>query len=155
VIPVSRPSSVALAAVALLVAACAPMPPAVVYAPQQAMRAQTVELGFVEAMRDVRIGGARTGVGGASGAMVGSIAGSYAGGSWQANVAGSIVGAILGAMIGSAVEESATSRPGVEVSVRLDNGGLVVVVQDAELDALRPGERVRVITDGPSARVTR
>jgi outer membrane lipoprotein SlyB len=126
-----------------------------VYAPGQAMRAQMVELGFVEAIREVRIGGQRTGVGGASGAMVGSIAGSYAGGSWQANVAGSIVGAILGAVIGSAIEEGATARPGVEVAVRLDNGGLVVVVQDADIDALRPGDRVRVLSDGPSARVTR
>jgi len=157
VTPVTRPLTLAAVALAFLAAACAPIPPGpVVYAPSQAMRPQTVEFGVVESMREARIGGVRTGAGGATGAVVGSVAGSFVGGSWEANVVGSIVGAILGGLIGGAVEESVTSRPGVEVSVRLDNGGLVVVVQDASIDAaLRPGDRVRVISDGMLARVTR
>ncbi|MEO8486331.1 MAG: hypothetical protein ABI585_08330 [Betaproteobacteria bacterium] len=143
-------------AFALLAQGCAPMPPAVaIYSPAQSMRPQTVEFGYVEALRDVRIGGYRTGAGGAGGAMVGSVAGSFVGGSWQANVAGSIVGAIVGAIVGGAIEEGATVRPGVEVSVRLDQGALVVVVQDAGIDALRPGDRVRLLSDGYSARVSR
>ena len=141
---------------ALVLGACAPLPPAVaVYPPRQAMRPQTVELGFVESLREVRIGGYRTGAGGATGALVGGIGGSFVGGSWEANVVGSIVGAILGAFVGGALEEGATSRQGVEVSVRLDTGALVVVVQDAEIDTLKPGDRVRVISDGVVARVTR
>ena len=152
-----RPLTLAAVALAFAASACAPIPPGpVADAPAQAMRAQTVEFGVVEAMRDARIGGVRTGAGGATGAVVGSVAGSFVGGSWEANVVGSIVGAILGGLIGGAVEESATSRPGFEVTVRLDNGGLVVVVQDAAIDAtLRPGDRVRVISDGMLARVTR
>jgi len=157
--PTTRLPKLAAASLALLVAACAPLPPApgtVAYAPAQAMRPQTVEFGVVEAMRDATIGGVRTGAGGATGALVGSVAGSFVGGSWEANVVGSLVGLILGGIIGGAMEESATSRPGVEVTVRLDNGGLVVVVQDASIDAaLRPGDRVRVISDGMLARVTR
>lgn len=156
----TRTSTVAAALFALVfAAACAPLPPApgtVAYAPAQAMRPQTVEFGVVEAMRDATIGGVRTGAGGATGALVGSVAGSFVGGSWEANVVGSIVGAILGGLIGGAMEESATQRPGVEVSVRLDNGGLVVVVQDTAIaPELRSGDRVRVISDGMLARVTR
>jgi outer membrane lipoprotein SlyB len=142
---------------ALAAAGCVPVPvrPIDSYPPGAAMRVQTVETGFVESLRDVRIGGMRTGVGGTTGAVTGSIAGSFVGGSWQANVAGSIVGAILGGLLGSAIEESATARPGVEVGVRLDNGGYVVVVQDAALEALRQGDRVRLLSDGIAARVTR
>jgi outer membrane lipoprotein SlyB len=126
-----------------------------VYSPAQAMRPQTVELGFVEAMRPVRIGGSRSGAGAATGAFVGGVGGSFVGGSWEANVLGMIVGSIIGAFTGAAIEEGTTARDGVEVSVRLDSGALVVVVQDAAIDAFRPGDRVRVISDGVSARVSR
>ncbi|MCE7878392.1 MAG: hypothetical protein DYH14_13965 [Betaproteobacteria bacterium PRO3] len=153
----ARPFAFAAAALAFVAAGCAPLPPTeATWAPAQAGRPQTVEFGVVEDLRDVRIGGVRTGAGGATGAVVGSVAGSFVGGSWEANVAGSIIGAILGGIIGGAMEESATARPAVEVSVRLDNGGLVVVVQDVAVDAaLRRGDRVRVISDGMLARVTR
>ena len=153
----SRPLALAAAALAFVAAGCAPLPTAeTTWAPAQAGRTQRVEFGVVEDLREVRIGGVRTGAGGATGAIVGSVAGSFVGGSWEANVVGSIVGAILGGLVGGAMEESATARPGVEVSVRLDDGGLVVVVQDVSVDAaLRRGDRVRVISDGMLARVTR
>ena len=146
-----------LVALALVVGACAPLPPegAPVYAPYQAYRPQTVETGFVEALKPVRIGGSRSGAGAATGAFVGGVGGSFVGGSWEANVAGMIIGTILGAITGAAIEEGTTARDGYEVSVRLDNGGLLVVVQDAAVDALKAGDRVRVVSDGVTARVAR
>ena len=151
------PASIAVLALSLLVGACAPLPPegVPVYAPMQANRPQSVELGYVEQLRPVRIGGSRSGVGASTGAFVGGVGGSFVGGSWEANVIGMLVGTIIGAMAGAAVEEGATARDGVEVSVRLDNGGRVVVVQDASIDALKTGDRVRVVSDGMLARVAR
>jgi len=143
------------AALALAGAGCVPVPGPNVYGPGQAARVQSVEFGVVEAVRDVRIAGFRTGAGSVSGAMVGSIAGSYAGGSWNANVVGSIIGAILGGVIGGAMEEGATQRQGVEITVRLDSGALVAIVQDVEEPGFRPGDRVRVLSDGAMSRVTR
>ena len=152
-----RPASIAVLSLALLAGACAPLPPqgAPVYAPYQSNRPQTVETGFVEALRPVRIGGSRTGAGAATGAFVGGVGGSFIGGSWEANVIGMIFGSILGAITGAAIEEGATARDGYEVSVRLDNGGLVVIVQDVAIDALKAGDRVRVVSDGMMARVAR
>ena len=156
-IAMNRPASIAVVSFAFLVGACAPLPPdgVPVYAPYQANRPQTVELGYVEALKPVRIGGSRSGAGAATGAFVGGVGGSFVGGSWEANVVGMIVGTILGAITGAAIEEGATARDGYEVSVRLDNGGLVVVVQDAAVDALKAGDRVRVVSDGVMARVAR
>ena len=148
-----RPVLVVL--LALLAAACAPMPGPNVYWPGQAARVQSVEFGVVESVRDVRIAGTQTGVGSVSGAMVGSIAGSYAGGSWNANVVGSIIGAILGGVIGGAMEEGATQRPALEITVRLESGALVAVVQEIEEPRVKPGDRVRVLSDGVMTRVTR
>ena len=144
-----------VAALAFAAAGCVPVPGPNVYAPGQAARVQSVEFGAVESVRDVHIAGFRTGAGSVSGAMVGSIAGSYAGGSWNANVVGSILGAILGGVIGGAMEEGATQRQGVEITVRLDSGALVAIVQDVEEPRFTPGDRVRVLSDGVMSRVTR
>ena len=152
-----RSTSIALVSLSLLLGACAPLPPegVPVYAPVQANRPQTVEMGYVEQLRPVRIGGSRSGAGAATGAFVGGVGGSFVGGSWEANVVGMILGSIIGAFTGAALEEGATARDGVEVSVRLDTGGRVVVVQDASIDALKTGDRVRVVSDGMMARVAR
>ncbi len=145
----------AAAGLALGLAACVPMPGPAVYGPGQASRAQSVEFGVVESVRDVRIAGYQTGAGAVSGAMVGSIAGSYVGGSWNANAVASIIGAILGGVVGSAMEEGVNARPGVEITIRLESGALVAVVQQPEEPAFRPGDRVRVLSDGVMTRVTR
>ena len=57
-------------------------------------------------------------------------------------------------IIGQNVEKSANERRGVEVTVLLDSGKYIAVVQEAD-DAFRPGDRVRVLTGrGGSTRVT-
>ena len=66
-----------------------------------------------------------------------------------------VIGAVAGGLAGSAVEERATRTPGVEVTVRLDNGQFLAVVQADEGEGFRPGERVRILRDGGTTRVTR
>ena len=44
---------------------------------------------------------------------------------------------------------------GLEVTVRLDNGQFLAVVQADEGEAFRAGERVRVLRDGGTTRVSR
>lgn len=63
-------------------------------------------------------------------------------------------GAIAGGMAGAAVEEGVTRSQGVEITVKLDSGRTVAIVQ-----ALSPhekfavGDQVRVISDGRTSRV--
>jgi outer membrane lipoprotein SlyB len=144
----------ALAAIVLL-AGCAPPPRGDVYQRGQALRAQSVEMGVIEGLRPVQIAGQQTGVGTVGGAALGGIAGSTVGGGSRANAAGAIAGAIIGGVIGNAVEQGATQRPGVEVTVRLDSGRMLAVVQDDVGEQLRPGDRVRVLSDGYTTRVSR
>ena len=67
-----------------------------------------------------------------------------------------IVGAILGGIIGNAVErEAQRARHGVELTVRLDHGRMIAVVQDDAGEAFRPGDRVRVLSDGMTAPASR
>jgi outer membrane lipoprotein SlyB len=113
---------------------------------------QTVRFGVLEAIRDVRIQYGETGVGAASGAVLGSIAGSHAG-RGHGHVAGAIGGALLGGLIGQEIERSGNERSGVELTVLLDSGRYIAVVQEAG-EAFRPGDRVRVLSGRGSTRVT-
>ena len=141
----------AIAAVAL--AGCAPIRSGDTYYYGQTMRAQSVELGIVEGLRPVRIEGPNTGVGTVGGAALGGIAGAQIG-QGSGSVAGAIGGAILGGVLGNAIERDASKREGVEVTVRLDSGRTIAIVQGGTED-LRPGDRVRVVSDGYMTRVTR
>ena len=48
-------------------------------------------------------------------------------------------------LVGSAIEENATRQPGLEITVRLNNGRMVSVTQAADEPFYR-GDRVRVLT---------
>src|SRR5258708_11531738 len=83
---------------------------------------------------------------------VGGSAGSDAGVGKGSGV-GTILGAVVGGVAGSAIERGVTQKKGVEVTVRLDNGELRAIAQEAD-EEFRPGERVRLVTGGGKTRVT-
>jgi outer membrane lipoprotein SlyB len=141
-------------AAAMALSACAPVRGGDVYRRGETLRAQSVELGVIESARPVRIEGGDSGVGTVGGAALGGIAGSTVG-RGSGNVAAVIGGAILGGIAGNAIEREANARPGVEVTVRLDNGRTLAVVQQDMGEGFRPGDRVRVLNDGRYTRVTR
>ncbi len=134
-------------------AGCAPPPQPNVYYGGQAMRAQSVELGVVEAVRFVQFQGPNSGVGTVGGAALGGIAGAQIGGSSAANAAGAIAGAIAGGLIGNAIESQNNQHNGIEVTVRLDSGRLIAIAQGNAGENFRPGDRVRVLSDGYTTRV--
>jgi outer membrane lipoprotein SlyB len=139
---------------AALIAGCA-VPPRYgdTYYGYQANRPQSVEMGVVESVRPVNLQGPNTGVGTVGGAVLGGIGGSQIGGGSAAHAAGAIAGAILGGVIGSAVEQDASRRQGLEITTRLDSGRLVAIVQDNSGEVFRPGDRVRLLSDGYTTRV--
>ena len=67
-----------------------------------------------------------------------------------------VAGAVAGGIAGQRVEESASRRQGVEITVRLDSGIMISVVQEADPNQdFWPGQPVRVLGQGTTARVTR
>ena len=122
------------------------------YTRDEARREQNVRMGIVESVRPVQIEGTRTGIGAASGAVVGGIAGSTVGGGRGSDIA-AVVGAVAGGVAGQAAEQGATRRTGVEITVKLDSGALVAIVQEAD-ETFKAGERVRILSDGTTSRVT-
>lgn len=122
------------------------------YTRDEARREQNVRMGMVESVRPVQIEGTRTGVGPAAGAVVGGVAGSTVGGGRGSAVA-AVIGAVAGGVAGQAIEQGTTRKNGVEVTVKLDSGALLAIVQEAD-ETFRAGDRVRILSDGRTSRVT-
>ena len=138
---------------ALLLGGCAYHGGSADYRGYEVRGEQSVRFGVVESVRDVRINPHETGVGSAGGAALGMVAGSNVGGG-NGQIAGAIGGAILGGILGHNIEQSANERPGVEVTVLLDTGKYIAVVQEGD-EPFRPGDRVRILSGrGGQTRVT-
>ena len=116
-----------------------------VYTRDQARTSQSVNYGTILRIDLVTIEGTQTGMGTVAGGAMGGALGSAVGGGSGRTIA-TVGGAIVGGIAGSAIEKGATTVQGVELEVQLDNGELLVVVQ--ENDAVyKVGDRIRVIRD--------
>ncbi len=122
------------------------------YSREQTRVVQEVQMGVVEAVREVNIEGTKSPVGAGAGAVVGGVAGSTVGGG-KGSVVGAAVGAVLGGLGGAAAEEAITRNKGVEITVKLDSGRLIAVTQTAD-ESFQVGDRVRILTGGGTTRVS-
>jgi outer membrane lipoprotein SlyB len=148
-------AAIAVLTLAALVAGCATSNTSgSVYSARQTLGEQSVRMATVESVREVTIDrGQESGTGALTGAALGGIAGSNVGGGRGA-VAATIAGAVVGGIIGQKVEKDANNRKGYEITVKLDhNGELRAITQEAD-EQFRPGERVRLLSDGRRTRVT-
>lgn len=142
----------ALAASALI-SGCASTSSGSVYSGGQARQEQTVRMGVVESVRQVSIEGSKSGVGTIAGGAIGGVAGSNIGGGNRGSAVGTILGAVAGGVAGNMIEQGTTKKQGLEITVKLDNGELRAITQEAD-EAFRPGERVRLLSGGGVTRVT-
>jgi outer membrane lipoprotein SlyB len=121
------------------------------YRGYQTRTEMSVRFGVVESVRPVRIDAQDTGLGAATGATLGGIAGAQVGGG-SGQVAAAIAGALAGGVIGYNVEKDANARMGIEITVLLDGGRYIAVVQEAD-ETFRVGDRVRVLSGQGTTRV--
>ena len=144
---------VALSGTVLLHGCYTPTSSGSVYSAGQARSEQTVRLGVVESVRQVTIEGTPGELGTIAGGVVGGIGGSTIGGGRRGSAVGTILGAVAGGVAGSAIERNVTQRKGIEITVKLRNGELRAITQDAD-EVFKPGERVRLVSSGGVTRVT-
>jgi len=136
----------------LFLAACATSNSGSVYSRDEARRVQTIKTGVVESVRQVKLEGTKSPVGTIAGGAVGGIAGSSVGHGKGSAIA-AVVGAVAGGLAGSAGEEMLTRKDALEITVKLDGGALIAIVQEAD-DTFVPGEKVRIIESGGTSRVS-
>lgn len=143
--------AIVLASLALL-AGCASSESGSSYSRGQTRGEMSVRMGVIESVRHVRIEGTRSGTGTVAGAVVGGIAGSNVG-QGKGSTVGSVLGAVLGGVAGQAIEEKTTQKDGLEITVKLDNGHMVAITQEAD-EQFNVGERVRILSGSGATRVS-
>ena len=124
------------------------------YSRSEARSVQQVEYGIIEQLRPVKIEGTKTPIGAGAGALVGGIAGSGVGSGRGSNVM-AVIGALAGGMAGAAIEEGMTRTQGVEITIKMNKGGTIAIVQAlAPNQRFAVGDRVRVLYGSENTRVT-
>ena len=137
---------------AIILAGCASSRSGSTYSRDQARQEMNIRLGVVESVREVTMEGTKSGAGTFAGAAIGGVAGSNIGGG-KGQIVGAILGAVAGGMAGSAIEENVTRKNALEITVRLESGQLVAVVQEGD-EQFHPGEKVRILSGSGATRVT-
>lgn len=127
----------------VFIAGCASSLSGNVYSRDQARQAHTVHEGTVILVREVQIEGTDSGFGTIGGAVMGAALGSTVGGG-SGRIVATAAGGVGGALAGSAIEEGVTRQTGLEITVQLDNGEVLAVVQAAD-ERFDEGDRVRVL----------
>jgi outer membrane lipoprotein SlyB len=154
--PSSRLSVLLVASLALAggaLSGCASSTAGNVYSRSDARTAQVVKFGTVEAIQPVKIEGTNSYIGAATGAVLGGLAGSTIGhGAGQK--AAVVAGAVGGGLAGKAAEGALTKADGLEITVRLENGNVMAIVQEQSEQQFQVGQRVRVIQHDGSYRVS-
>jgi outer membrane lipoprotein SlyB len=142
-----------IALIAMFLAACASSNSGSVYKRDDARKVQTVKTGVVESVRTVKLEGTKSPIGTVAGGAIGGIAGSSIG-SGRGSAIAAVIGAVAGGLAGSAAEEVVTREDALEITVKLDGGAMIAIVQEAD-EAFQPGDRVRIVENADTSRVTR
>jgi len=140
------------AALAAALTGCITHESANVYSKHEAGREQTVRMATVDSVRKVRLEGSQSGLGAAAGGAVGGIGGAQVGHGAGSSVA-AVLGGVAGGVAGIVLENEATEKDALEITVRLDSGEMRAIVQEAD-QQFTPGQRVRLLSSGGVTRVT-
>jgi outer membrane lipoprotein SlyB len=133
--------------------ACASSNSGSVYSRDDARKVQTVKTGVVESVRSVKLEGTKTPIGTVAGGAIGGIAGGSVGNGGRTSAVVAVIGAVAGAIAGSAIEEGVTRKDALEITVKLDGGNMIAIVQEAD-EAFKAGEKVRIVENADTSRVT-
>lgn len=143
---------VLVAVLSILVAACASSNSGSVYSREDARKVQTVKTGVVESVRSVKLEGTKTPIGTVAGGVVGGVAGGSIGHGAGSTIA-AVIGAVAGGIAGSAIEEGVTRKDALEITVKLDGGSMIAIVQEAD-EQFKAGDKVRIVENSNTSRVT-
>jgi len=123
-----------------------------VYTRRDTLRTMDVRFGEVLMVVPVVIDGEATRLGLVAGGAIGYAIGDKIDGRGQSHIGGA-VGAAAGAIAGQAIEKELTKQDGLEITIEMDNGKIVAIVQAATVN-FSEGERVRVLFGhGGNARI--
>jgi len=126
-----------------------------VYSRDEAQKTMNFKWATIESTRPVVIEGDRSEKGTLAGAVIGGVAGNSVTSSRTQGLA-TAVGAVAGAIAGQMAEEKMTRAQGLEITLKVDDGSNLIIVQEVEkVDDFVAGDRVKVITGSGKLRVAK
>lgn len=135
------------------VSACTNAPSSLTYSTVEAGTLQEVQYGTVTGLRNVVIRQNSAETGKVAGGIIGGVAGSEVG-EGKGRIVGSVTGAVVGGAIGTVLDRTIQDQNGVEITVRLQDGRTVAIVQLPH-ERFQLGEQVKLLTNREGkARVT-
>jgi len=138
---------------ALFSVGCSNNPYGDTYAIGDTRQVQNVSYGVIIKAEAVSIEGEGSAIGTVAGAAVGGILGSKVGGGSGSDIA-TIGGVILGGAAGDKAAKGITKRHGVNLTIKLDAGNIIAVVQEANPNMVfQVGQRVQINSVGGTTRV--
>lgn len=144
--------SLLMAALSLAGAGCVSGRSGASFSRDEALRPQRTYQGTIENVTAGRLEGTQSPIGAIAGGVLGGVAGHSVGGGSGKDIA-TVGGAIAGAAAGAIAEERLTAKQALSITVKLDDGRLLTVVQEADTP-FQVGQRVRVLeTDAGRMRV--
>jgi outer membrane lipoprotein SlyB len=140
------------AAATSMLAGCAADNSSMVYSQNQMQQAQTVQIGTVTSVEQVKMRGNDNQFLTLGGAALGGIAGSTIG-QGRGSAAGAVVGALAGGFGAQAAQNNLNTKPALRITVKLDDSKrLISIVQDADI-SFSAGQRVRIMSGNGTDRV--
>lgn len=149
-------SMACIAAMVALLSGCVSELTGTSYSREEARQMQEVRFGTIAEVRMVKLEGTRSDIGTLAGGALGGIAAGSSIGKGSGKAVAAIAGALAGGALGNMAEKKLTAKQGVELTVQLENGAYISVVQ--QLDPKAPfvmGDRVKVLTQGTASRVVK
>ena len=138
---------------ACLMAGCSNTPSSNTYTTAQAGTLQEVQFGTVTSVRNIMIREDNAETGKLAGRVIGGTLGSDVG-QGKGQIVGGVAGAVLGGTVGMLADSSLQSKPGVELTIRMQDGKTVALAQIAD-ENFMVGDEVKVLTSKEGkARVT-
>jgi outer membrane lipoprotein SlyB len=130
---------------------CTAAPSSNRYSTTQAGTLQEVQFGTVVAVRPVMIEQNSSETGQVAGGIIGGVAGSEVG-QGKGQIVGSVAGAVAGSAIGSIIDRASEAKPGLEITVKLQNEKIVALAQIAD-EMFQVGDSVKILSSNGKSRV--
>ena len=143
--------AMALGCAAMFSTGCTTSSSGNVFSRNEALHASVVVEGTVLEVRAGKIEGEQSGLGAVGGAAMGGVVGNLFGGG-KGNAIATVGGAIAGGLAGNAVEKGVTSSQAYQITVKLDDGRTIVIVQETDIH-FEPQQRVRAVVTGDKWRI--
>jgi len=139
----------------LLAQGCAKSLEGDVYSRDEAQRTLNVQWATITETKPVVIEGDRSQKGQMAGGIIGGAAG-YGVTDSSTRALTTAIGAVAGAVVGQIAEEKMTRAQGLEITIKLDNGESIIIVQEVkDVSDFVAGDRVKLVSGSGKLHVTK